>query len=120
MGLITHLPILLPRKANVGPVMMIYLFFLKITNTRKRYLKCNFSILFFFYSSAAETTPGPSAYKPEQCPLANHMKSSPAFSMCQKGSRKPPFVTPGANAYSLPTCLGPKLVDKRAKAAHSM
>lgn len=62
--------------------------------------------------------PGPGAYSPELCPPIN--RRPPAYSIKSRGITKILDEGPGPNSYSLPTCIGPKVPDKRAQGAFSM
>ncbi|GAB1864338.1 Outer dense fiber protein 3 [Camponotus japonicus] len=64
--------------------------------------------------------PGPGAYSPELCPPMNHNRRAPAYSMKSRGVIRILDEGPGPNSYSLPTCIGPKVPDKRAQGAFSI
>ncbi|XP_058789646.1 outer dense fiber protein 3-like [Phymastichus coffea] len=63
--------------------------------------------------------PGPGAHAPEKCPLANHSKNSPAYSMIFRNGKMPIKEGPGP-IYMVPTCIGPEIPDIRAEGAYSM
>lgn len=64
--------------------------------------------------------PGPGAYSPELCPPMNHNRRAPAYSIKSRGVIRILDEGPGPNLYSLPTCIGPKVPDKRAQGAFSI
>lgn len=64
--------------------------------------------------------PGPGAYNPEKCPPMNHSQRSPAYSLKGRISTKYEQSGPGPNSYTVPSCLGPHIPDKRAFGAFTM
>lgn len=50
----------------------------------------------------------------------NHSLRPPAFSIKGRATTQYGKDGPGPNLYSLPTCIGPKIPDKRAQGAFSM
>lgn len=70
--------------------------------------------------SVRDLGPGPGAHHPERCPPMNHSIRPPAYSIKSRGTTKIADGGPGPNAYSLPTCIGPKIPDKPAQGAFSM
>ncbi|XP_031561561.1 outer dense fiber protein 3-like [Actinia tenebrosa] len=64
-------------------------------------------------------TPAPDTYAPEKQHPPNHVKAPQySFGLRTPYTRRDP--TPAANAYMLPTILGPKAVGKRSLPAFSM
>ncbi|XP_076163723.1 ciliary microtubule associated protein 1A [Ptiloglossa arizonensis] len=64
--------------------------------------------------------PGPGAHYPEMCPPMNHSIRPPAYSIKSRSRTKISDGGPGPNTYCLPTCIGPKIPDKRAQGAFSI
>jgi len=93
-------------------------FFHNIRTKRKTsvlYININFRI-----SAVFDHAPGPGAYSPELCPPMNHFRRPPAYSIKSREVPKILDEGPGPNSYLLPTCIGPKVPDKRAQGAFSM
>lgn len=74
----------------------------------------------FFFFLVLDLGPGPGAYSPEQCLPMNHSRRAPAYSIKSKGQPLQILEGPGPNAYTIPTCIGPRIPDKRAQAAYTM
>lgn len=71
------------------------------------------------YFAARTQIPGPGAHAPERCPLANHSKRAPAYSMKFRTGKMPIKEGPGP-VYMVPTCIGPEIPDIKAEGAYTM
>ncbi|XP_011331799.1 outer dense fiber protein 3-B [Ooceraea biroi] len=67
-----------------------------------------------------DRAPGPGAYSPELCPPMNHSRRPSAYSIRSRDVIRILDEGPGPNSYLLPTCIGPKVPDKRAQGAFSI
>ncbi|XP_015602865.1 outer dense fiber protein 3-like [Cephus cinctus] len=71
-------------------------------------------------SKLQNTGPGPGSYNPEHCPPMNHSIRPAAYSIQSRYGGKLTDSGPGPNAYLVPTCIGPKIPDKKAEGAFTI
>ncbi|XP_054016571.1 outer dense fiber protein 3-like [Hylaeus anthracinus] len=70
--------------------------------------------------TVSDSGPGPGAHYPEMCPPMNHSIRAPAYSIKSRSKTKIVDDSPGPNSYYLPTCIGPKIPDKKALGAFTI
>ncbi|XP_011308284.1 outer dense fiber protein 3B [Fopius arisanus] len=64
--------------------------------------------------------PGPCGYRPEGCPPMNHIPRPPAYSLKARYVVDWRSHVPAPNSYMVPSCLGPRIPDKRALGAFTI